>query len=75
MAVLYSSEDMALINQFAAAVMPPVAPHDTDAVLAERIQRAFRTARVMLIVSKETAALQAPAARAPRKQKEVKDNG
>lgn len=57
MADLYSKDDVALINQFAASLMAPPGPHDTDAVLAERIQRAFRTARVMLIVSKEVAAI------------------
>lgn len=63
MSNLYSPEDMALINQFAAALVPPPGPHDVDAVLAERIQRAFKTARVMLIVSKEVAATQAPVKR------------
>jgi len=60
MAELYSKEDMTLINQFVSGLVAPPGPHDTDAVLAERIQRAFRTARVMLIVSKEVAATQAP---------------
>ena len=71
MADLYSKDDVVLINQFAASLMAPPGPHDTDAVLAERIQRAFRMARVMLIVSKEVAATQAPVAQ--RKRKEVKD--
>jgi len=71
MAELYSKEDMTLINQFVCGLMAPPGPHDTDAVLAERIQRAFRTARVMLIMSKEVAATQAPVAQ--RKRKEVKD--
>ena len=68
MAELYSKDDMVLINQFAASLMAPPGPHDTDAVLAERIQRAFKTARVMLIVSKEVAAIQAPVAQRKRKE-------
>lgn len=48
MADLYSKDDVATLNMFAAAVMPPVGPHDTDAVLAERIKRAFAVAELML---------------------------
>ena len=43
-----NEQDVVTLNMFAAAVMPPVGPHDTDAVLAERIKRAFAVAELML---------------------------
>lgn len=48
-----NEQDAVTLNMFAAAVMPPVGPHDTDAVLAERIKRAFAVAELMLQHSKD----------------------
>jgi hypothetical protein len=47
-----NEQDVTTLNMFAAAVMPPVGPHDTDAVLAERIKRAFAVADLMLAHSR-----------------------
>lgn len=46
-------QDVATLSMFAAAVMPPVGPHDTVAVLAERIKRSFEVAELMLQHSKD----------------------
>ena len=55
-----NEQDVVTLNMFTAAVMPPVGPHDTDAVLAERIKRAFAVAELMLQHSKYAYKVVAP---------------